>query len=77
MAMSNQFNNSSNEKESQRLSTQENRGRRLLEMQRRFKSLQAQRFHLRHQLASVDRYLASLESQIKSYESYDHLVLDK
>ncbi len=75
--MRNQFSTSPKERSAKYLSTEENRSRRLLEMHRRFKSLQSQRFHLRNQLVAVEKYLDSLDSQIRCYESYEQLSLEK
>ncbi len=75
--MSHQFSTPSNERPTKYLSTESNRGRRLLEMQRRFKSLQSKQFHLKHELHAVERYLNSLASQIKTYESYEELSLER
>ncbi len=77
MAMSNRFNNSSPERSPKLLSTDENRARRLWEMQRRLKSLQIKRFHLRNELEAVEKYAASLDSQIKGLESYHQLSFDR
>ena len=77
MAMSSRFNNSSRERSPKLLSTDENRARRLWEMQRRLKSLQIKRFHLRHELEAVEKYASSLDNQIKDLESYHQLSFDR
>ncbi len=79
MAMSNRFSTSSspNESSSRYFSTEDNRAMRLMEMHRRLKTLQAKRFHLRHELEIVEKYLVSLDSQIKGLESYQHLSWDR
>ena len=71
--MSNQFTVSFNERSPNQFSAEDNRGRRLSEMYRRLKSLQAKRFYLRNQLEAIEKYLGSLDSQIKSYEHYEHI----
>ena len=75
--MSNRFTASSNERSSIYFAAEENRGRRLLEMHRRLKALQSKRFHLRNELESVEKYLTSLDSQIKGLESYQQLIFDQ
>ncbi len=75
--MSNQFSEPPEKKLSKNLVVEDNRSRRLMEMYRRFKSLQSQRFYLRNQLVAVEKYLDSLDSQIKCYESYEQLSLEK
>ena len=55
----------------------DNRCRRLSEMYRRFKSLQAKRFHLRNELESIEKYLTSLDSQIKCYEHYEEMGVNR
>ena len=52
----------------------ENRVRRLVEMQRRVRLLQVKRNHLRNELKAVEKYLVSLDHQIKSHESYEQLT---
>ena len=74
--MSNRLNASLNETSLKYFSTDESRGRRLLEMHRRLKGLQAKRFHLRNELEAVDKYLTSLDSQIKGLESYQQFALN-
>ncbi len=74
--MSNQFSLSSNDESSKYLSAQENRDRRLIEMYRRLKSLQARRFHLKKELEALEKCLVSLDNQIKGYEAYDQLSLN-
>ena len=71
--MSNQFADSSNERSARCFSSQNDRGRRLSEMYRRLKSLQAKRVHLRNELQAIEKYLVSLDSQIKSYEHHQAL----
>jgi len=71
--MSKQLTSSFNEIYPKNMVVEDNRGRRLSEMYRRLKSLQAKRFHLRNELAAVEKYLGSLDSQIKSYEHYDQI----
>jgi len=75
--MTTQFSNPPEDKTSKYFAGEDNRSRRLMEMYRRFKSLQSQRFHLRNQLVAVEKYLDSLDSQIKCYESYEQLSLGK
>ena len=75
--MRNRFSASLNERSAKYFAAEENRGRRLLEMHRRLKALQNKRFHLRNELESVEKYLASLDSQIKGLESYQQLILDQ
>ncbi len=55
----------------------EHRVRRLLEMQRRVRSLQVKRNHLRNELQAVEKSLESLDSQIQSHEAYEQLVFNK
>ncbi len=75
--MTNRFSTSSNESSSKYFAAEENRGRRLLEMHRRLKVLQAKRFHLRNELESLERYATSLDSQIKGLESYQQMIFDR
>ena len=75
--MRNGLSPSSNERSLKYFVTEENRGRRLLEMHRRLKALQSKRLHLRNELESVEKYLTSLDSQIKGLESYQQLILDQ
>ena len=75
--MSNSFTTSFKERSSNNLSIDDNRGRRLSEMYRRLKSLQAKRFHLRNELAALEKYLGSLDSQIKSYEHYEEIGFNR
>lgn len=42
--------------------------RRLLEMHRRLQTLQAKRFYLKNELNEVEKYLTSLDTQIKSLQ---------
>ncbi|KGG15550.1 MULTISPECIES: hypothetical protein [unclassified Prochlorococcus] len=62
---------------SKHISTHENRVRRLLEMQRRIRGLQFKRNHLKNELHAVEKYLRSLDSQLKSYEVYEQLTFNK
>ena len=75
--MSKQLTSSFNEIYPKNMVVEDNRGRRLSEMYRRLKSLQAKRFHLRNELAAVEKYLGSLDSQIKSYEHYDQIGFNR
>ena len=75
--MSKQLTSSFNEIYPKNMVVEDNRGRRLSEMYRRLKSLQAKRFHLRNELAAVEKYLGSLDSQIKSYEHYEQIGLNR
>ena len=52
----------------------ENRVKRLVEMQRRVRSLQVKRNHLRNELKAVEKYLESLDMQIQSREAYEQLT---
>ncbi len=71
--MRNELSDSFNENSSKSLLRDQSRDTRLYEMYRRFKSLQAKRFHLRNELEAVEKYLVSLDSQIKSYEHYEEI----
>ena len=75
--MTNRFSISSQERSSKIFVAEETRGRRLLEMHRRLKVLQVRRFHLQNELQSVEKYVTSLDSQIKGLESYQQLILDR
>ena len=75
--MSNQFTTSFNERSPNNIAAEDNRGRRLSEMYRRLKSLQAKRVHLRNEIQAIEKYLVSLDSQIKSYEHYEQRGLNR
>ncbi len=73
----NNLSSSSSKKSTQYLAPEERRVRRLMEMHRRIKSLQYKRIHLRNELETIDKYLASLNSQVRSYENYEQLSFSK
>ncbi|WP_152557309.1 MULTISPECIES: hypothetical protein [Prochlorococcus] len=75
--MGNQLSMSEKQKFLKYLSTDENRVRRLFEMQRRKRSLQSKRNHLRSELQSIEKYLNLLDSQIKDQESFEQLSFNK
>ena len=75
--MRNHFSTSFHERSANNMAIDDNRGRRLSEMYRRLKSLQAKRFYLRNELAAVEKYLGSLDSQIKSYEHYEQIGFNR
>ena len=51
--------------------------RRRLEMKRRFGILQSRRSHLERELEAVKNSLISLDHQMKSYASYEQLLMHK
>ncbi len=71
--MNNQFIDSFNERSISYLSTEPNRSTRLSEMYRRYKSLQAKRLNLRNEIEAIEKYLYSLDLQIKSYEKHEKM----
>ncbi len=73
--MSNQFSGSINRRLSEKFTKDDIRDRRLFEMYRRFKALHFKRFHLRNELEAVEKYLVSLDKQIKSYEQNYKITL--
>ena len=78
--MTNRFESLSTDRSPKPLSTDDNRVRRLLEMHRRLKGLQAKRFHLRNELKAVEKYLISLDidlSKKKQSERFGTLLDQK
>ncbi len=73
--MSNKFNTTSSKGQANDLIDQENRSRKLLEMQRRFQSLQIKRVQIRAELQALESYMNSLDKQIQSHESYKKFSL--
>ena len=71
--MSDQFVDSLKERSLRCFSTDNDRCARLSEMYRRLKTLQAKRVQIRNELEAIEKYLVSLDSQIKSYE-YHHAI---
>ncbi len=71
--MKNRFNDSQYKMTTTSFSINDSRSARLYEMHRRLKSLQAKRLNLRNQLDAVEKYLVSLDSQIKSFEMHEHI----
>ena len=74
--MSDQFFDSLKERSSRYFSTENDRCARLSEMYRRLKTLQAKRVQIRNELEAIEKYLVSLDSQIKSYEHYHAIDLN-
>ncbi len=75
--MKNSSSDSFDDRSSRYVATENNRGTRLSEMYRRFKSLQAKRHHLRNELEAVEKYLASLDNQIKSFEQHEPMGFNR
>ncbi len=61
--------------ETDQIRNDEFRDRRRLEIKRRFMTLQARRSRLERELSSINALLASLDSQMQHYCSYEQLSL--
>ena len=80
--MSNQFDGNGNQKlhpplenHSRNILTDENRLRRLIEIQRRIRALHVKRNHLKNELQAMEKCLMSLHNQLKSHEAHSQLTL--
>ncbi len=61
--------------DAKKLANQENRLKRLVDMNHQVQSLLVKRDHLRNELQAIENYLTSLDLQIKSQETYVQLTL--